>query len=186
MPLSTSIYKKKELLLFDDFSAFFWTVKPSYHRFRNIDHIIGHPDYSAATITNDACLLKLKVDFGWLLNLCNINLEPFRSHLNGQSSSNPSLCQPQCRWYLLSCKAFSATNENRYIADYKTLISTDQDTAAGSMVTVTGWGTTSEGALGLPNVLHKVILVLVFPMSSILWCSRQRCKKWQTRQTCLC
>ena len=31
-----------------------------------------------------------------------------------------------------------------------------QDTAAGSMVTVTGWGTTSEGALGLPNVLHKV------------------------------
>ena len=28
------------------------------------------------------------------------------------------------------------------------------------MVTVTGWGTTSEGALGLPNVLHKVILVV--------------------------
>ena len=24
------------------------------------------------------------------------------------------------------------------------------------MVTVTGWGTTSEGGLGLPNVLHKV------------------------------
>ena len=31
-----------------------------------------------------------------------------------------------------------------------------QDTAGGSMVTVTGWGTTSEGGLGLPNVLHKV------------------------------
>ena len=24
------------------------------------------------------------------------------------------------------------------------------------MATVTGWGTLSEGALGLPNVLHKV------------------------------
>ena len=31
-----------------------------------------------------------------------------------------------------------------------------QETAAGSMATVTGWGTLSEGALGLPNVLHKV------------------------------
>merc|ERR1712198_688915 len=36
-----------------------------------------------------------------------------------------------------------------------------QDTAAGSMVTVTGWGTTSEGALGLPNVLHKVDVPVV-------------------------
>merc|ERR1711997_649070 len=36
-----------------------------------------------------------------------------------------------------------------------------QDTAAGSMVTVTGWGTTSEGALGLPNVLHKVSVPVV-------------------------
>merc|ERR1712223_1616425 len=25
------------------------------------------------------------------------------------------------------------------------------------MVTVTGWGTTSEGALGLPNVLHEAL-----------------------------
>merc|ERR1712018_951278 len=62
---------------------------------RNLDAIIGHPDYSAATISNDACLLKMK------------------------------------------------------------------DTAAGSMVTVTGWGTTSEGALGLPNVLHKVSVPVV-------------------------
>ena len=28
---------------------------------RNLDAIIGHPDYSAATISNDACLLKMKV-----------------------------------------------------------------------------------------------------------------------------
>merc|ERR1711971_1052166 len=32
---------------------------------------------------------------------------------------------------------------------------------AGSMATVTGWGTTSEGGLGLPNVLHKVTLPVV-------------------------
>merc|ERR1712133_19177 len=36
-----------------------------------------------------------------------------------------------------------------------------QDTAAGSIVTVTGWGTASEGALGLPNVLHKVSVPVV-------------------------
>jgi len=36
-----------------------------------------------------------------------------------------------------------------------------QDTAAGSMVTVTGWGTLNEGGLGLPNVLHKVDVPVV-------------------------
>jgi len=81
---------------------------------RNIDPIIGHPDYSAATITNDACLLKLKEPFEWT-----------------------EFIQP--------------------IA----LPAPMQDTAAGSMVTVTGWGTTSEGALGLPNVLHKVDVPVV-------------------------
>merc|ERR1719225_972877 len=32
---------------------------------RNIDHIIGHPNYASATITNDACLLKLKESLEW-------------------------------------------------------------------------------------------------------------------------
>merc|ERR1712133_245961 len=36
-----------------------------------------------------------------------------------------------------------------------------QDKAAGSMVSVTGWGTSTEGALGLPNVLHKVSVPVV-------------------------
>merc|ERR1719361_1763541 len=81
---------------------------------RNIDHIIGHPDYSAATITNDACLLKLKEPFEWT-----------------------EFIQP--------------------IA----LPAPMQDTAAGSMVTVTGWGTLNEGGLGLPNVLHKVDVPVV-------------------------
>ena len=183
MPLSTSIYKKERAATLWWLFCVFLNSKAQLPPFQ--EHRPHHrPPWLLSCHYHQWCLSAQAK--GWLLNLCNINLEPFRSHLNGQSSSNPSLCQPQCRWYLLSCKPFSATNENRYIADYKTLISTDQDTAAGSMVTVTGWGTTSEGALGLPNVLHKVILVLVFPMSSILWCSRQRCKKWQTRQTCLC
>jgi len=81
---------------------------------RNLDAIIGHPDYSAATISNDACLLKMKEPFEWT-----------------------EFVQP--------------------IA----LPAPMQDTAAGSMVTVTGWGTTSEGALGLPNVLHKVSVPVV-------------------------
>jgi len=81
---------------------------------RNIDQIIGHPDYSSATISNDACLLKLKEPFEWT-----------------------EFIQP--------------------IA----LPAPMQDTAGGSMVTVTGWGTTSEGGLGLPNVLHKVTLPVV-------------------------
>merc|ERR1712002_1413592 len=76
---------------------------------RNLDAIIGHPDYSSATISNDACLLKLKEPFEWT-----------------------EFIQP--------------------IA----LPAPMQDTAAGSMVTVTGWGTLNEGGLGLPNVLHKV------------------------------
>merc|ERR1712180_583999 len=32
---------------------------------RNIDHIIVHPNYASATITNDACLLKLKESLEW-------------------------------------------------------------------------------------------------------------------------
>merc|ERR1711915_322052 len=32
---------------------------------RNLDHIIGHPNYAASTITNDACLLKLKEPLEW-------------------------------------------------------------------------------------------------------------------------
>merc|ERR1712172_100957 len=76
--------------------------------------IIGHPDYSSATISNDACLLKLKEPFEWT-----------------------EFIQP--------------------IA----LPAPMQDTAGGSMATVTGWGTTSEGGLGLPNVLHKVTLPVV-------------------------
>merc|ERR1712112_682761 len=81
---------------------------------RNLDAIIGHPDYSAATISNDACLLKMKEPFEW-------------------------------------------TEFVKPIA----LPAAGQDTAAGSMVTGTGWGTTSEGALGLPNVLHKVSVPVV-------------------------
>merc|ERR1711971_1255358 len=76
--------------------------------------IIGHPDYSSATISNDACLLKLKEPFEWT-----------------------ELIQP--------------------IA----LPAPMQDTAGGSMATVTGCGTPSEGGLGLPNVLHKVTLPVV-------------------------
>jgi len=81
---------------------------------RNLDAIIGHPDYSSATISNDACLLKLKEPFEWT-----------------------EFIQP--------------------IA----LPAPMQDTAAGSMVTVTGWGTLNEGGLGLPNVLHKVDVPVV-------------------------
>jgi len=36
-----------------------------------------------------------------------------------------------------------------------------QETEEGSMVTITGWGTTSEGGLNLPNVLHKVDIPVV-------------------------
>merc|ERR1711874_229718 len=32
---------------------------------RNLDHIISHPNYASATITNDACLLKLKESLEW-------------------------------------------------------------------------------------------------------------------------
>jgi len=81
---------------------------------RNLDQIISHPNYASATITNDACLLKLKEPFEWT-----------------------EFIQP--------------------IA----MPAPMQDTAAGSMATVTGWGTTSEGALGLPNVLHKVDVPVV-------------------------
>merc|ERR1711931_613067 len=36
-----------------------------------------------------------------------------------------------------------------------------QQTAEGTMITVTGWGTLSEGAFGLPNVLHKVDIPVI-------------------------
>merc|ERR1712226_1435710 len=32
---------------------------------RNVDKIIGHPNYESATITNDACLLKLAEPLEW-------------------------------------------------------------------------------------------------------------------------
>merc|ERR1712168_1050289 len=32
---------------------------------RDVDKIIGHPNYASATITNDACLLKLKESLEW-------------------------------------------------------------------------------------------------------------------------
>jgi len=81
---------------------------------RNLDHIISHPDYSSATISNDACLLKLK-----------------------ESLEFTEFVQP--------------------IA----LPAAGQDTPAGTDCIVTGWGTLSEGALGLPNVLHKVTVPVV-------------------------
>ena len=40
-----------------------------YLTLQNLDAIIGHPDYSAATISNDACLLKMKVCFLLVLPL---------------------------------------------------------------------------------------------------------------------
>merc|ERR1712127_983729 len=32
---------------------------------RNVDQIIGHPNYDSSTITNDICLLKLKESLEW-------------------------------------------------------------------------------------------------------------------------
>ena len=32
---------------------------------RNVEKIIGHPNYESATITNDACLLKLAEPLEW-------------------------------------------------------------------------------------------------------------------------
>merc|ERR1711953_1035624 len=37
----------------------------------------------------------------------------------------------------------------------------DQVTEAGTMCTVTGWGTLSEGGFSLPNILHKVTVPVV-------------------------
>jgi len=81
---------------------------------RNIDHIISHPNYSASTITNDACMLKLKESLEW-------------------------------------------TEFVKPIA----LPAAGQETPAGTECIVTGWGTLSEGAFGLPNVLHKVTVPVV-------------------------
>jgi len=36
-----------------------------------------------------------------------------------------------------------------------------QQTPAGTIATITGWGTLSEGAFGLPNVLHKVDIPVI-------------------------
>ena len=126
---------------------------------RNLDAIIGHPDYSAATISNDACLLKMKVCHSLFLAL-QLILEYFRSLLSGQNLSSLLPCQRSCRldvhcWNRNRCfsKTQNAPKNDHYVFWQFLWM---QDTAAGSMVTVTGWGTTSEGALGLPNVLHKV------------------------------
>ena len=37
----------------------------------------------------------------------------------------------------------------------------DQMTEAGTMCTVTGWGTLNEGGFSLPNILHKVTVPVV-------------------------
>lgn len=81
---------------------------------RKVSKIIGHPHYESATITNDACLLKLAEPLEWT-----------------------EFVQP--------------------IA----LPAPMQETPAGTMCTVTGWGTLSEGGFGLPNVLHKVSVPVV-------------------------
>ena len=141
---------------------------------RNLDAIIGHPDYSAATISNDACLLKMKVCHCFLLMLqliywhidilefsrYNDILVYFRNPLSGQNLSSLLPCQRSCRldvccwnWNQCFSKTQTAPKNDHYVFWQFPWM---QDTAAGSMVTVTGWGTTSEGALGLPNVLHKV------------------------------
>jgi len=81
---------------------------------RAVAEIIGHPDYDHSTITNDACLLRMKDPFEW-------------------------------------------TDYVQPIA----LPAPMQDTEEGTLVTVTGWGTTNEGGLLLPNVLHKVAVPVV-------------------------
>jgi len=81
---------------------------------RNLEQVISHPAYASSTISNDACLLKLKEPFEWTEFVKPIALpEPL------------------------------------------------QETAAGTEITVTGWGTLSEGGFNLPNVLHKVTMPVV-------------------------
>jgi len=81
---------------------------------RDVANIISHPDYDASTITNDACLLKLKKPWEW-----TDAIQPIPLPAQGQ------------------------------------------DTEEGSAVTVTGWGSLSEGGLILPNLLHKVSVPVV-------------------------
>jgi len=81
---------------------------------RDIDKIIGHPDYDSRDLTNDICMLKLSKPLEWT-----------------------DFVQP--------------------IA----LPEAMQETEANTDAIVTGWGTTSEGGLALPNVLHKVTVPVV-------------------------
>merc|ERR1719276_55588 len=81
---------------------------------RDLEMIIGHPDYDSRELTNDICLLKLKEPLEWT-----------------------EFVQP------------AALPEPLAEVD------------GGVMATVTGWGTTSEGGLALPNILHKVTVPVV-------------------------
>merc|ERR1719312_1005618 len=81
---------------------------------RDIEKIIGHPEYSSKLLTNDICLLKLK-------------------------------------------KPLVMTEFIKPIA----LPESMEEYDAGTKAIVTGWGTMSEGALILPNVLHKVTVPII-------------------------
>ena len=45
--------------------------------------------------------------------------------------------------------------------DWTDWVQQDQMTEAGTMCTVTGWGTLNEGGINLPNILHKVTVPVV-------------------------
>jgi len=81
---------------------------------RDLDKIIGHPDYDSNQLTNDICLLKLKSP----LEMTDF-IQPI------------ALPAPM------------------------------SETEAGTIATVTGWGTTNEGGISLPNTLHKVDVPVV-------------------------
>lgn len=81
---------------------------------RDIEMIIGHPDYDSRELTNDICLLKLTEPFEWTEFVKPI-----------------ALPEPMA------------------------------EAEDGTMATVTGWGTLSEGGFSLPNVLHKVDVPVV-------------------------
>jgi len=81
---------------------------------RDLEKIIGHPDYDSNQLTNDICLLKLTKPLEWTEFV--------------QPAKMPAALQ---------------------------------ETDAGTMATVTGWGTLSEGGFSLPNVLHKVSVPIV-------------------------
>merc|ERR1712121_570875 len=81
---------------------------------RNLQKIIGHPNYDSNTISNDICLLHLQESL-----IFNDWIQPIPLPTQGQ--------------------------------EYE----------AGTECTVTGWGTTSEGGIFLPNKLHKVNVPVV-------------------------